>query len=94
MIRGIGTFEKQSPGTDVKKPAFGEKAGFLLVGKTAPESAAELRAKHGIDLSGICLSLRRLHALTDKRVEGLLLAGAEFFNRLRIVGEHFVDDLL
>lgn len=38
--------------------------------------------------------LRRLHALTDERIESLLLAGAEFFDRLRIVGEHFVDDLL
>ena len=45
-----------------------------------------------VDLRRIGLALGRLHRLPDQRVERLVLAGAEFLDRLRVGREHLVDD--
>src|SRR5690606_13474884 len=54
-------------------------------------SGAELLLQQLVDLSRAGLALARLHDLTDQGVEGLLLAGAEFIDRLLVGGEYLVD---
>src|SRR6516225_8421761 len=61
-------------------------------GRRIAHSGAELLLQQLVDLSRRGLTLRGLHYLTDERVEGLVLAGTEFLDRLLVRGEHFVDD--
>src|SRR6516225_23235 len=63
-------------------------------GRRIAHSGAELLLQQLVDLRRRGLALRGLHHLTDERVEGLVLAGAEFLDRLLVRGEHLVDDRL
>src|SRR5690606_3663611 len=59
-----------------------------------PDASAETATQQLVDLLRVGLALRRLHHLPDQRVEGLLLAGAELLDGLRVRGQHLVHDLL
>ena len=97
--RGAGTSSRgQRPG-DRRRPAGRHRrrnsrlaAPPRLVGPEAqpPSFAPQQR----VDLRRIGLALAGLHRLADQGVEGLVLAGAEFLDRLRIGGDHVVDDPL
>ena len=54
-------------------------------------SVLELFLEQRVDLLRIGFALGGFHHLPDQRIEGFFLAGAEFFHRFRVGGEHFID---